>query len=99
MYAGQVVEYGSIEELYDTPLHPYTQGLLQSIPHPEKMMDELAGIPGFLPNLLNPPVGCRFQDRCEKVMAVCKTSSPVGATVSGSHNVACHLIDHGDGDA
>ncbi|MBT3700062.1 MAG: ABC transporter ATP-binding protein, partial [Alphaproteobacteria bacterium] len=43
MYAGQVVEYGSIEELYDTPLHPYTQGLLQSIPHPEKMMDELAG--------------------------------------------------------
>ena len=98
MYAGQVVEYGSIEELYDTPRHPYTQGLLRSIPHPEISVAKLAGIPGHLPNLLDPPAGCRFQDRCAEVMPVCKTT-PASVSVGGSHTVACHLIRQGGGDA
>jgi len=98
MYAGQVVEYGSIAELYDTPRHPYTQGLLRSIPHPEISIAKLAGIPGHLPNLLDPPAGCRFQDRCSEVMPICKTT-PSSVSIGGSHTVACHLIRHGGSDA
>lgn len=98
MYAGQVVEYGSIDELYDTPRHPYTQGLLQSIPHPEISVTKLTGIPGHLPNLLDPPAGCRFQQRCAKVMPICKTK-PASTSVGGSHTVACHLITQGSSNA
>jgi len=64
MYAGQIVEDASIKQLFDNPAHPYTRGLLQAVPDPTKPKKKLKGIPGALPNLLNPPMGCRFQTRC-----------------------------------
>ncbi len=99
MYAGQVIEYASIDELFDNPKHPYTQGLLRSIPHPEKPVSELVGIPGFLPNLLDPPKGCRFQQRCPRAMEVCQNVTPADLRVSKTHNVACHLFAEGDDNA
>jgi len=99
MYAGQVVEYASIDELFDNPKHPYTQGLLRSIPHPEKPVSELVGIPGYLPNLLDPPKGCRFQQRCSHAMDICESQAPYDVRISKTHNVACHLFTQGDDNA
>jgi oligopeptide/dipeptide ABC transporter ATP-binding protein len=99
MYAGQLVEYASIDELFDNPKHPYTQGLLRSIPHPEKPVAELTGIPGLLPNLLDPPKGCRFYQRCSEAMAICDSQRPTDLQLTDSHKIACHLFDQGDGNA
>ena len=99
MYAGQLVEYASIDELFDDPKHPYTQGLLRSIPHPEKPVTELTGIPGFLPNLLDPPKGCRFHQRCSEAMAICEAQPPVDLQINASHKVACHLFNQGGSNA
>jgi len=99
MYAGQVIEYASIDELFDNPKHPYTQGLLRSIPHPEKPAWELSGIPGYLPNLLDPPKGCRFQQRCSHAMEICKSHAPNDMRISETHKVACHLFNEGDDNA
>jgi peptide/nickel transport system ATP-binding protein len=99
MYAGQVIEYASIDELFDNPKHPYTQGLLRSIPHPEKPVSELVGIPGYLPNLLDPPKGCRFQQRCSYAMDVCESFAPNDMRISETHNVACHLFAEGNDNA
>jgi peptide/nickel transport system ATP-binding protein len=99
MYAGQVIENASIVELFDNPKHPYTQGLLRSIPHPEKPVTELVGIPGYLPNLLEPPKGCRFEQRCARAMAICKTHPPAETHIGDAHKVACHLFENGDDNA
>jgi oligopeptide/dipeptide ABC transporter ATP-binding protein len=68
MYAGQIVEEADVRTLFAHPLHPYTKGLLGSIPVLGVVRDRLDVIPGFVPNLLNPPPGCRFEPRCE----ICK---------------------------
>ncbi|HAF71138.1 MAG: Oligopeptide/dipeptide ABC transporter, ATPase subunit [Acetothermia bacterium 64_32] len=87
MYAGTIVEEGKTEELFTNPKHPYTQGLLKSIP---KLTGEgiSQGIPGRIPNYLHPPSGCRFHPRCEHVMPICTQQKP---PLTESEGVACHL--------
>ena len=90
MYAGQIVEVASVPELFDTPRHPYTRGLLAAVPHPERPAEALSGIPGTLPNLLDPPQGCRFRGRCAHEIERCADRPPLTAS-SSSHAVACWL--------
>jgi oligopeptide/dipeptide ABC transporter ATP-binding protein len=97
MYAGQVVETGTVAELFDTPGHPYTQGLLAAVPHPGRPAAMLQGIPGTLPNLLTPPEGCRFRGRCHAEMAACSRRPP-GHGFTATHSVHCWL-HAGQGDA
>jgi len=90
MYAGTMVETAHTEDLFDKPLHPYTQGLLKAVP---KLTGEgiAKGIPGRIPDYLNPPSGCRFNSRCPHVMPVCKKERPSFFTTEGIHQVACFL--------
>lgn len=78
MYAGKIIEYGTVEDIFYRPKHPYTQGLLDSIPHFDSgnRLEKLRTIPGLVPHLLNLPKGCRFQDRCNQVQAQCKQLEP-----------------------
>jgi peptide/nickel transport system ATP-binding protein len=90
MYAGKIVEYGNSDNVFNTPKHPYTQGLLKSIPR-LKSKEKLSWIPGTPPDLRNPPVGCRFNPRCPYVMDVCRREEPPIKDVGGNHLVACWL--------
>ncbi len=90
MYAGKIVEIGSADQVYGNPLHPYTQGLLASIPRLRKR-EEIRWIPGVPPDLSRPPPGCRFFPRCQYVMDVCRKEEPVLKEVEPGHYVACHL--------
>jgi oligopeptide/dipeptide ABC transporter ATP-binding protein len=93
MYAGKVAEEGSVGSIFNRPHHPYTWGLLGSLPRLEADVERLAQIPGQPPSLLSPPPGCRFHPRCAYVMDVCRAKVPELAGVSGdsSHRQACHL--------
>jgi peptide/nickel transport system ATP-binding protein len=93
MYAGKVAEEGTVDSIFNRPHHPYTWGLLGSLPRLETDLERLAQIPGQPPSLLNPPPGCRFHPRCAYVMDVCKTKVPELAPVSNDplHRQACHL--------
>jgi oligopeptide transport system ATP-binding protein len=93
MYAGNIVEVADVETLFADPKHPYTQGLLGSIPRADRDVDELAIIEGSVPNLVNPPQGCRFHPRCPHGMDVCRVKKPVDVGVSENHFVACHLYE------
>ena len=95
MYAGQVVESCTTEELFNSPKHPYTIGLLSAIPRLDVDMDELEEIQGTIPNLIHPPEGCRFNPRCMHAMAVCRTTPPHMQEVSEGHYVSCHLFNNG----
>ena len=90
MYGGKMIEFGTSSEIYRNPKHPYTQGLLNSIPtlHSEK---KLSFIPGKPPNLVSPKSGCRFFDRCPEAMEKCKTNPPKIKTDSGY--VLCWLYE------
>jgi len=92
MYAGRIVEYGSAEDIFREPLHPYTQGLVKAFPSIKGERIRLTSIPGSPPDLLNPPSGCRFNPRCPYVMDVCKKEvPPLEKAGKGEHLVACHL--------
>jgi oligopeptide transport system ATP-binding protein len=94
MYLGQLVETAPAEELYARPLHPYTTGLLASVPVPDPNQDLLArppAIEGDVPSPINPPPGCRFSTRCPKAMARCREEVPAPRDVGDGHSVACHL--------
>jgi len=91
MYAGLIIESGPVHELFRRPLHPYTQGLLASIPRFDQPDKELASIPGSVPNLIRPPPGCRFHPRCPYAMPVCKEVRPLPQIEGEDHMVACHL--------
>jgi len=93
MYAGRVAERGPVEEIFARPHHPYTWGLLGSLPRLDTDVERLVQIQGQPPSLLNPPKGCRFHPRCPYVMDVCKTKEPLLEPVPGStlHVQACHL--------
>lgn len=94
MYAGKILEYGPAREIYENPRHPYTAGLLKSIPSPEKpRTEELYAIPGAPPSLLDPPKGCPFADRCRFCMKICRQQMPETAAVSEGHTCACWLMD------
>lgn len=95
MYAGKVVEEASVEQLFKEPLHPYTQGLIRSIPRIDLATNEkqrLEAIPGTVPKLIKPQAGCRFAARCIKASDHCKTQDPVLKTVRPDHQVACLLV-------
>ncbi|MFX1282781.1 MAG: ABC transporter ATP-binding protein [Promethearchaeota archaeon] len=92
MYAGKIVETGTIFDIFDNPRHPYSQGLIASIPSIEKSHDQtLASIPGQPPNLLDPPPGCRFHPRCEYAQDICRAEDPPLENIREEHFVACHL--------
>jgi peptide/nickel transport system ATP-binding protein len=95
MYAGQVIEYGTVEDIFYRPKHPYTKGLLNSIPHFEtgSRLKTLQTIPGLVPNLLQLPSGCRFQERCVYVTDTCRQKQPGLENLRGSHRVACFNVD------
>jgi peptide/nickel transport system ATP-binding protein len=88
MYAGNVVEVADVLEIFKKPLHPYTQGLLESIPRPGK---PFKSIEGTVPSLINPPKGCRFNDRCPYAMEICRKEKPRMAEVKKEHFVQCFL--------
>ena len=98
MYAGQVVEDAATSRLFSSPGHPYTRGLLRAVPHPGRRAAALAGIPGALPNLYEPPPGCRFQHRCAHAMPACEGGAPLRERAPGQR-VACLLHGEGDGAA
>lgn len=92
MYAGRVVEQGTVEDIFYRPKHHYTKGLLDSIPHFEtgQKLQQLRTIPGLVPSLLNLPKGCRFQDRCPAAQNDCRAVDPRLENLRGVHKVACH---------
>lgn len=92
MYAGEVVEYADVQSLFTAPKHPYTQGLLASVPVLGRVQDELAVIPGVVPNLIDPPPGCHFADRCAQRFDACDTS-PALLALQGQRQVRCWLYD------
>ncbi|NJD98500.1 ABC transporter ATP-binding protein [Thermococcus sp. LS1] len=90
MYAGNIVEIAPTEELFENPLHPYTQGLLSVVPDP-RTKKPLKPLGGSVPSLLNPPVGCRFHPRCDYAKDICSRVKPELIERSPGHFVACHL--------
>lgn len=94
MYLGKIAETCSVPELFDEPLHPYTQALLSSVPIPDpKLTRERIILEGDVPTPLNPPTGCRFHPRCSKRMPICSQVEPESIRVNDHHTVACHLYD------
>ena len=93
MYAGEVVEQAPTQELFRAPRHPYTQGLLASIP--KLTGGEVIGIEGRIPDYVDPPPGCRFHPRCERAMAQCQEIRPELVAIGPGHAVACHLYEVG----
>jgi oligopeptide/dipeptide ABC transporter ATP-binding protein len=93
MYAGSVVEEAPVLELFSNPKHPYTQGLLNSIPRIEKSerRPRLQAIPGMVPDLLDLPRGCKFQARCGKVFEMCRGEEPQLKQVAPDHQARCYL--------
>lgn len=92
MYAGRIVERGSLREVFKEPLHPYTQGLIGAFPELKAPKMKMSSIPGSPPDLLSPPPGCRFHPRCKYTMEICRKEDPEYVYVGGDHYVACHLI-------
>ncbi|HAH97435.1 MAG TPA: peptide ABC transporter ATP-binding protein [Firmicutes bacterium] len=91
MYAGKIVEEAPVGELFARPLHPYTLGLLGSIPAIDKKTERLKVIPGIVPNPMNLPPGCRFNPRCEYVMDICREQEPEIRKIGPDHSVRCWL--------
>ena len=96
MYAGKVVEEALVDDLFGDPRHPYTQGLIRSIPRIDLdsgHKTRLEAIGGSVPILINPAPGCRFAPRCRHAMPVCAERAPVLREIAQSHRMACHLGD------
>lgn len=101
MYAGQIVEQANVETIFARPMHPYTQGLIGSIPVLGKLKNRLEVIPGSVPNLVNLPVGCRFAPRCrareEYHLEICTLQSPDLREPEHDHKVRCWLYQDAEG--
>jgi len=94
MYAGKVVEEADVDSLFDSPRHPYTQGLIRSIPRIDldsAHKTRLEAIGGTVPILINPAPGCRFAPRCRHAMPICAEQEPLLREVAPRHRMACHL--------
>ncbi len=91
MYAGDVVEDSDVYDLFSEPLHPYSKGLLSCIPSGSKNNTKLTPIPGTVPDLMHPPVGCKYASRCPYVMNICRERKPVLVEVKPNHKVSCFL--------
>jgi peptide/nickel transport system ATP-binding protein/oligopeptide transport system ATP-binding protein len=96
MYAGKVVERCSIATVFDRPVHPYTEGLIASIPDIDHDVEELRTIPGVVPHIVLPVTGCRFANRCAVARDICRTEEPPLVEVASRHDVAC-WVRAGDG--
>ncbi len=93
MYAGRIVEEGSVHDLFDRPLHPYTKGLLESVPYGEVIKQRrLSSIPGTVPPLNKIPSGCAFRERCAISERICRQQQPELRSLNGQRKVACHLV-------
>ena len=95
MYGGVVVEEGTVREIFYEPRHPYTWGLLRSIPQKSGERRKLVPIPGSPPDLIAPPPGCPFAARCPYAMNICNESLPEMTVLSGTHRARCRLMDEG----
>lgn len=93
MYGGKIVETGDVKELFANPSHPYTKGLLASIPKPHEKGQKLYSIPGTPPDLMDPPKGCPFAARCPYTLKVCQEYMPEYTEISATHRAACWLLD------
>jgi oligopeptide/dipeptide ABC transporter ATP-binding protein len=91
MYAAKMAEVGDVNDVFADPKHPYTQGLLRSVPNIRLDEGELYKMGGAPPNLLHPPVGCRFNPRCPHVMDICKAADPAFEPVESDHLASCWL--------
>ncbi|WP_429820536.1 ABC transporter ATP-binding protein [Ensifer sp. B1-9] len=101
MYAGQIVERANVFDLFDRPSHPYTRGLLASIPMAteKRTATRMNSIPGVVPNLAKLPTGCRFHPRCADAMPICKLKSPELTDLGNGHQARCWLHDKQGGKA
>ena len=96
MYSGRIVENAPTASIFAHPRHPYSQGLLAAVPRLGSG-EPVASIAGMIPDLVNPPEGCRFHPRCSAAMTVCRQRKPSIRSVGNRHRVACHLYPQGDG--
>jgi peptide/nickel transport system ATP-binding protein len=99
MYAARMAEVGAARDIFAGPKHPYTQGLLKSVPNIELDGGELYKMDGEPPSLLRPPAGCRFHPRCPSVMEICSRREPAFEPVADGHRAACWLYGDGAGSA
>lgn len=97
MYAGRIVEHGTLEDIFDHTSHPYTEGLFGSLPNIEKRTEALKPIPGLMPDPTNLPEGCPFHPRCKYAKEICKRRVPVMTKLSDTHMVACLAYEKGTG--
>lgn len=93
MYGGKIQEVASVDELFGNPFHPYTKGLLESLPDPEEPKETLKAIPGMIPHILELPKGCKFCTRCTKAYEKCFETEPELREIEPMHLVRCHLFD------
>ena len=91
MYAGEMVEYGAVRDIFFKAYHPYTLGLLNAVPSVTQDIESLISIPGYPPDLIHPPAGCRFATRCPFRTEVCETQRPNLGEVQAGHRVGCHF--------
>ncbi|MCB0393116.1 MAG: ABC transporter ATP-binding protein [Bdellovibrionales bacterium] len=93
MYAGRLIEYGTVHEIFENPKHHYTKGLLASVPHFEtgSKKTRLETIPGVVPSLVDLPSGCRFNERCKRAQDICRSKEPHLESFSPNHSVSCHF--------
>jgi len=97
MYCGRIVEEAPVRDLFDRPAHPYTRGLISSLPNLDRRVDRLTSIPGQPPQLHDVPPGCPFAPRCSEAMDICSRKAPPEVRMASTHRVACWL--HADGDS
>ncbi len=97
MYLGGMVEYGSTEDIFSNPMHPYTEALFSAVPvpDPKTKMNRII-LSGDIPSPINAPAGCKFHTRCGKCMEICKTQAPKFKDYGNGHMVACHLYSQED---
>ncbi len=90
MYAGQLVEQGSVQQVFSQPAHPYTQALIRAFPNIHGEREFIGGVPGYPPNLIHPPDGCRFHERCSLSQEICFHTGPALRSVGAGQWAACH---------
>ncbi len=93
MYAGNIVEEGNVYQIFYEPKHPYTKGLLDSLPRRGKREKRLKSIPGMVPDLANRPSGCPFHPRCQLAQKICRETAPEIKDYGDGHRVKCHIME------
>ena len=91
MYAGEIVESGTVEDIFEQRSHPYTIGLFNSIPTLDEDVERLEPIDGLMPDPINLPTGCKFHPRCPYAADICKRQQPAAVEIAPGHMVQCHF--------